>query len=84
MFCMFGNRIHIEQLCMKTFVVVADAEEQRGRIYGKGTLTKTALWFNISRSRIWTTVCEIIMAHETKTYVGPIVRYANLARKCNF
>ena len=32
------------QLCMKTFVVVIDAEESRGRIYSKGTRSKIALW----------------------------------------
>ena len=28
-----------EQLCVKTFVAVAGAEEKRGWIYGKGTLS---------------------------------------------
>ena len=54
-----------EPLCMKIFVVVADAEEFGSQIYGKGTLSKIALWrcVSYSRLRIWT----IIMAHETKT-----------------
>ena len=35
---------YLNQLCIKVFVVFADAEEDRGRIYGKGTLSKITLW----------------------------------------
>ena len=40
-----------EQLCMKTFVVVADTEEKQGQIYGKGTLSKIALWRYVTGPR---------------------------------
>ena len=33
-----------EKLSMKFVVMVADIEELRGRINGKGTLPRTALW----------------------------------------
>ena len=67
---MFVKGVHIWTIMHKIFVVVAESDEYRGRIYGK-----IALWRYVSWSRIWTTICNIIMTHETKTSYWPVTHW---------
>ena len=48
-----------EELCMKLLVIVAAAEEKRGRIYSKGTLSHIALSRSDSISENRNLICNL-------------------------
>ena len=54
-----------EQLCIKVIVVVADAEEKRGRLYGKGIHFQK---LHFGASAMWTTVSNIMMMEQKTSY----------------